>query len=72
MTTIKLHVDRSGMVYSPAGSSDLFLILGCLISNLLVLGLFHLAILFYVWGPNTSIFARLNKAPISIAHKHSL
>ena len=34
MTTIKLHVDRSGMVYSPAGSSDLFLILGCLISNI--------------------------------------
>ena len=31
------------MVYSPTGSSDLFLIFVCLTSNLLVLGLFHLA-----------------------------
>ena len=40
MTTVKLCVERSRMVYSPTGSSDLFLILGCLTSNLLVLGLF--------------------------------
>ena len=68
MKTVKLSVDRSRMIYSPTGSSDLFLILGCLTSNLLVLGLFHLA--FFLWGTNTTVFARLNKAPISIARKH--
>ena len=46
------------MVYSPTVSSDLFLIV-------LVLGLFDLAF-FFLWGTNTSVFARLNKAPISI------
>ena len=67
MTTLKLRVDQSGMVYSPSGSLDLFLILGCLTCNLLVLGFFHLAFLFFLWGTNTSVFARLNtcKAPIS-------
>ena len=25
---------------------------------------------FFLWGTNSSIFARLNKAPISIAQKH--
>ena len=40
MTTVKLRVDRSGIVYLPTGSSDLFFILGCLTYNLLVLGLF--------------------------------
>ena len=55
MTTVKLCVERSRKVYSPTGSSDLFLILGCLTSNLLVLGLFHLA--FFLWGTNTSVFA---------------
>ena len=59
MTTVKLCKDRSRMVYLPAGSSDLFLILSCLTSNLLVLGLFHLA--FFLWGTNDSVFARLNK-----------
>ena len=46
MTTVKLCLNRSRMVYSPTGSSDLFLILGCLTSNVLVLGFFHLAFFF--------------------------
>ena len=36
------------MVYSATGSSDLFFIIGCLTSNLLVLGLFQLA--FFLCG----------------------
>ena len=68
MITVKLCVDRSRMVYSPAGSLNLFLILGCLTSNPLVLGLFHLA--FFLWGTNTSVFAKLNKEPISLVRKH--
>ena len=39
--TVKLHVDWSRMVYLPTGSADLILILGCMMSNLLVLELFH-------------------------------
>ena len=50
MTTVKICVDQSGIVYSPSESSDLFLILGCLTSNLLVLDFFNLAFLFYVWS----------------------
>ena len=69
MTTVKLCVDQSRMVYSTTGSSDLFLIIGCLTSNLLVLGLFHLAF-FFLWGTNISVLARLNEAPIPIARKH--
>ena len=68
MTTVKLRVDQSGMVYSPSGSLDLFLILSCLTSNLLVLGLFHLAYFCFLWGTNTSIFARLNTCPPSHIH----
>ena len=30
ITTLKLRVDWSGMVYLPTGSSDLFLVLGCM------------------------------------------
>ena len=33
ITTIKLPVDWSGMVYLPTGSSDLILILGCMTLN---------------------------------------
>ena len=68
MTTVKLRVDQSGIVYSPSGSLDLFLILSCLTSNLLVLGLFHLAFFCFLWGSNTSIFARLNTCPPSHIH----
>ena len=34
ITTVKLHLDWSGMVYSCVGSVDLFFILGCISSNL--------------------------------------
>ena len=33
ITTVEIHVDWSGMVYSRVGSSDLLLILGCRTSN---------------------------------------
>ena len=35
ITTVKLHLDWSRMVYSPAESTDLFLIIGCMTSNFL-------------------------------------
>ena len=34
ITTVKLHLDWSGMVYSCVGSVDLFFIVGCISSNL--------------------------------------
>ena len=34
ITTVKLHLDWSSMVYSCVGSADLFFILGCISSNL--------------------------------------
>ena len=53
------------MVYSPTESSDLFLILGCMTSNVLVLKLFQ----FYyssLWRTDTIVFAKLDKPPRSL------
>ena len=53
------------MVYSPTESSDLFLILGCMTSNVLVLKLFQ----FYyssLWRTGTIVFAKLDKPPRSL------
>ena len=44
ITTVKLHLDWSRMVFSPAGSSDLFFKFGCMTSNFLYLS-FPLCIL---------------------------
>ena len=60
--TVKLYLDRSAMVYSPVGSSDLFLILGCMTSNFLYLNFstFHAS---FLWRADSTIFAKLNKFP---------
>ena len=52
------------MVYSATGSSDLFLILGCLTSNLLVLGLFQLA--FFLCGELISVSLLDKIRPLSL------
>ena len=56
----KLRVDWSGMVYSPTGSSDLFLILGCMTSNFLYLS-FSTFYSSALWRTDTTVFAKLNK-----------
>ena len=50
------------MVYSTAGSSNLYLILGCIISNFLYLSF---STLYYgsSWRSDTIVFARLNTPP---------
>ena len=53
------------MVYSPTGSSDLFLNLGCMTLNFLHLSLST----FYsssLWRTDTIVFAKLNKPHVSI------
>ena len=58
-------MDWSGMVYSPTGSSDLFLNLGCMTLNFLHLSLST----FYsssLWRTDTIVFAKLNKPHVSI------
>ena len=62
--TVKLHLDRSAMVYSRVGSSDLFLILGCMTSNFLYLSFSTLHSSF-LWRADTTIFIKLNNPPLS-------
>ena len=53
------------MVYSPTGSSDLFLNLGCMTLNFLYLSLST----FYsssLWETDTTVFPKLNKPHVSI------
>ena len=55
------------MVFSPTGSLDVFLILGCMTSNLLYLSFSS----FYsssLWRTDTIVFAKLNKLPLSRKH----
>ena len=58
----KFRVDWSGMVYSPTGSSDLLLILGCTTSNFLYLS-FSTFYSSALWRTDTTVFAKLNKLP---------
>ena len=51
------------MAYSPTGSSDLFLILGCMTSNFLYLSLSTLNSS-SLWRTDTIVFAKLVKPPI--------
>ena len=54
------------MVYSPNRSLDLFLILGCMISNFLYLSFSS----FYsssLWRTDTFVFAKLNKPPSQVS-----
>ena len=62
--TVKLSMDRSGMVYLPTGGSDLILILGCMTSNLFVLELLHFGFK-CLWRTDTIVFSKLNKPPFS-------
>ena len=62
--TVKLRVDWSMMVYSPTGSSDLFLFLACMTSDFLFLS-FSTLYFSSLWTTNTTIFAKLNKSPLS-------
>ena len=62
--TVKPRVHWSRMVYSPTGSSDLFLILGCMTSDFLFLS-FSTLYFSSLWTTNTIIFAKLNKSPLS-------
>ena len=55
-----IRVDWSRMVYSPAGSSDLYLILGCIISNFLYELLISTLYFGSSWRSDTIVFARLN------------
>ena len=48
------------MVYSPTGSSDLFLILDCMASNFLCLS-FNTLCSSSLWRTDTIVFAKLNK-----------
>ena len=59
------------MVYPRIGSSDLFLIVGCMTSNFLYLSFFNLHSSF-LWRADTTIFSKLNKSPPSLKtpHKH--
>ena len=63
--TLKLRVDWSRMVYSPAGSSNLFLIVGCMTSArgfaLCILAV--VVVFFYGKVIPSSFFAKLNKPP---------
>ena len=59
-----LRVDRSMMVYSSTGISDLFLIMGCMTSDFLYLS-FSTLYSKSLWGINTVVFAKLNKHPFS-------
>ena len=52
------------MVYSPTGSSDLFLFLACMTSDFLFLS-FSTLYFSSLWTTNTTIFAKLNKSPLS-------
>ena len=63
-TTVKLHVDWSRMVYSPTGSLDLLLILGCTTSNFSYL-CFSTLYFSSFRRTETMVFAKQNKAPIS-------
>ena len=62
--TVKLRVDWSMMVSSPTGSSDLFLFLACMTSDFLFLS-FSTLYFSSLWTTNTTIFAKLNKSPLS-------
>ena len=53
------------MAYSPTGSSDLFLILGCTTSNFLYLS-FSTLNSSSLWRTDTIVFAKLVKPPVSI------
>ena len=53
------------MDYSPTGSSDLFLILGCMTSNFLYLSLSTLNSS-SLWRTDTIVFAKLDKPPRSL------
>ena len=50
------------MVYPRIGSSDLFLIVGCMTSNFLYLSFFNLHSSL-LWRADTTIFSKLNKSP---------
>ena len=62
--TVKLCVNWSRMVYSPAGCLDLFLILGCVISNFLYLS-FSTLYSSSLWRTDTIVFAKLNEPLLS-------
>ena len=64
ITTVKLPVDWSGMVYSPTGSLDLFLTLGCMISNFLYLS-FSTLYITVLGGEQIPSFCKINP-PVSI------
>ena len=53
------------MVYSPTGSFDLLLTLGCMTSNFLYLSFFTL---YYsaLWTTDTIVFTEIIKPPVSI------
>ena len=59
---MKLGVAWSRTVYLPAESSDLFLIIGCMTSNLLYLS-FSTLYSSSSWRTDTIVFAKLNKRP---------
>ena len=59
---MKLGVAWSRTVYLPAESSDLFLIIGCMTSNLLYLS-FSTFYSSSSWRTDTIVFAKLNKRP---------
>ena len=52
------------MVYSPTGSSDLFLIPGCMTSNFLYLN-FSTLYSSSLWRTDTIVFAKLNTLPLN-------
>ena len=52
----------SGMVYSPTGSSDLFLILGCMTSNFLYVS-FSTLYSSTLWRTDTIVVSKLSQPP---------
>ena len=65
-------MDWSRTVYSPAESSDLFLILGCMTSNFLYLS-FSTLCSSSLWRTDTIVFVQLNKPPPpATSHKSSV
>ena len=54
------------MVYSPTGSLDLFLILGCMTSNFLYLS-FSTLYSSSLWRTDTIVFSKLSQPPLKYA-----
>ena len=66
IATVKIRLDESRMVYSPAWGSDFFLILGCISSRFLYFSFSTLPS--SLWRTDTIFFAKLNK-PSPLSHK---